>query len=322
MHLRNKDREIVSGAEAPTTLFDQINPDVPDVVTYATTYEDILFYGGSWWHVMERNFAGWPTFAEHVYWHDVHTSVDGKVFVRGYEVDPTSMIYFDSPNPPLLTHAARAIRTCLTLDQTAAGYADEPVPLGIFTPKEGQKVNEDKGKVEQFLDTWKEARRRGVWGWIPGSVEAKVLQFNAEQIQLSEQRQHAVLEIARASGIEPEMLGVSTTSRTYMNAEQERMNLLDFTLAHYMAAMEQRLSMKDITPRGWYAKVSLDGFLRSDTKTRMEVYTAGEPLGLYPPERLAELEDIPSVRKPVVAPNTSSGDNPADERSLTVVEGG
>ncbi len=315
--LRSKERRIVTGTDAPTTLFDQIHPDLPNVVTYAATYEDLFFEQISWWHVLERNFAGWPTYAEHVEPYAVHVSADGSVWLNGQRVAEEDMIRFDGPNPALLVHAARAIRTCLVLDQTAANYADEPMPLGYFTPKEGTRPNEDPGVIQGILDKWAAARRNRATGYVPSTLELKVAQFNAEQIQLKDQRQHAVLEIARAAGVDPEDLGVSTTSRTYQNAEQRRMDMLDFTHAAYRSAMEQRLSMHDVTPRGYELKVNLDGFLRGDTKARMETYAIGEPLGLYPPERLAELEDIPRVVKPKpVLPNVSSiGDNASNGRA-------
>lgn len=314
MHLRNKDREEVTGSDAPTTLFDQVDPNIPNIVTYAETYEDLFFEGVSWWRVLERNFDGWPTFAEHISPGRVHISnmplpivtgfyppasgqPAGRLYIDGYPVRDEDVIRFDSPNPAFLTNAARAVRTCITLDQAANAYASEPVPMGYFTPKEGERDPSDE-KVVGILDRWAASRRQRIWGYVNSTLELKQLQFNAEQIQLADQRQHAVLEISRAAGIDPEYLGVSTTSRTYQNAEQERQNLLDFTLRPYMAAVEQRLSMKDVTPRGWYVRANLDAFLRGDTKTRLEAYAIGEPLGLYPPDRLAELEDIPRVRKP------------------------
>jgi hypothetical protein len=196
-----------------------------------------------------------------------------------------------------LIHGGRAIRTCLALDQAASRYAAEPLPLGYFTPKDGVRPNEDDTMITGLLDKWESARARRVWGYVGGAWEAKALQFNAEQIQLAEQRQHAVLEIARAMGVDPEDLGVSTTSRTYQNSEQRRQDMIDFTFAPYRAAMEQRLSMRDILPRGYDAKVNLDGFLRSDTLGRMQAYKLGLEVGAYTEDEIRELEDKPPIPK-------------------------
>jgi hypothetical protein len=288
IHIRDKERRMAN----PTTLLEQIDPNVPNVVTFANTYEDLLFEGISWWKVLERGWHGFPVLAQHIDVERVHVaaaagaSTNGRgpsptVYIDGYPVRDDQVIRFDSPNPPLLRHAARAIRMCLQLDQTAAMYADEPLPLGYFSPKEGTRPKEDEDKIKAMLDKWELARRTRAWGYVGGAWDAKTLQFNAEQIQLADQRQHAVLEIARAAGVDPEDLGVSTTSRTYQNSEQRRMDLLDFTLAAYVAAMEQRLSMRDILPRSYY------------TKTRMEAYEKGYAIGAYTTAEIRELEDRP-----------------------------
>jgi hypothetical protein len=311
--VRDKQRKIAS----PTTLFDQIDPDVPNVVTYANTYEDLLFEGISWWRVTEFGWHDYPTYAEHIGpsrvavagWsppvNGVGPSASGQVYIDGYPVSDKEVIRFDSPNPPLLVHAARAIRQALNLDVAAAGYAEEPVPMGYFTPKEGTRPNEDPKAVTGLLDKWAAARRSRAWGYVGAAWELKTLQFNAEQIQLSEQRQHAVLEIARAMGVDPEDLGVSTTSRTYQNSEQRRQDMIDFTMGQYRAALEQRLSMRDVLPRGYEAKVNLDGFLRADTLGRMNAYKVGEEVGAYTKEEVRELEDRPDLtpaQKAAMAP--------------------
>jgi len=305
VHIRDKERQIVT----PTTLMEQIDPDIPNVVTFSQTYEDLLFESISWWRVLERGWHGYPTYAEHVGPDRVHVSgidlptLNGqgtvygptRIYVDGAPVADEDMIRFDSPNPPLLRHAARAIRACLNLDITASNYAETPVPLGAFTPKDGARPREDPKAIQEILDKWDTARRSRSWGYIGAAWELKELQFNAEQIQLADQRQHAVLEIARAAGIDPEDLGVSTTSRTYQNAEQRRLDLLDFTLATYSSAVEQRLSMRDVLPRGYETKVNFDGFLRTDTKTRMEAYQIGKPVGAYTEQEIRELEDRPNL---------------------------
>jgi hypothetical protein len=301
IHVRDTDRHIAT----PTTLFEQIDPDVPNVVTYANTYEDLLFEGTAWWRVTAFGWHDYPVYAEHigtsrinvVGWlppvNGVGPQATGSVYVDGYPVPDNQLIRFDSPNPPLLVHAARAIRAALALDQSASRYATENLPLGYFTPKEGVRFNEDDTHVTGILDKWETSRSRRVWAFVPGMLEAKTLQFNAEQIQLADQRQHAVLEIARAIGVDPEDLGVSTTSRTYQNSEQRRQDMLDFTFAAYRAAMEQRLSMRDVLPQGYEAKVNLDSFLRSDTLGRMQAYKIAEEVKALTEDEVRELEDRP-----------------------------
>lgn len=320
IHVRDKERKEAT----PTTLFDQIDPDVPNVVTYANTYEDLMFEGISWWRILEFGWHGFPTYAEHVGasrvnvmgWvppvNGVGPSSSGRVYVDGYPVDDRLLIRFDSPNPPLLVHAARAIRTCLELDHAASRYAAEPLPLGYFTPKEGKRPNEDETLIASLLNKWEAARAKRVWGYVGGAWEAKTLQFNAEQIQLAEQRQHAVLEIARAVGVDPEDLGVSVTSRTYQNSEQRRQDMIDMTMAAYMAAIEQRLSMRDVLPRGYQAKVNLDSFLRSDTLGRMNAYNVGVNVGAYTEEEIRALEDRPALpqRQPADPPRPEPAPQP------------
>jgi hypothetical protein len=119
-------------------------------------------------------------------------------------------------------HAARAIRTCLLLDQAAALYSKEPLPLGYFAPTDPNADPATDEEIAEVLDDWEAARRSRAWGYVNGALKAETLQWSPDQLQLADQRQHAVLEIARAAGVDPEDLGVSTTSRTYQNGEQRR----------------------------------------------------------------------------------------------------
>lgn len=290
IHTRNiKTRQ----EESPTTLLDQIDPDLPNIVTLAATYEDLLFESVSWWKVETFGWHGYPTEARHVPVERVHASPSG-VFIDGVPVADNQVIRFDSPNPPLLKHAARAIRICLALDSTAKLYSDNPTSLGYFSPKEGV-ADLPEEEIEVLLDKWQETRRNHAFGYVGAAWDLGKLGYTAEEIQLMDQRQHAVLEIARATGIEPEDLGVSTTSRTYFNAETRRQDRILFTLGHYAQAVEQRLSMRDVLPRGYRAKVNFDAFLRPDTKTRYETHQIGIAAGFETVEEARDLEDRPPL---------------------------
>jgi len=273
-------------------LLEQIDPDVPNAVTLSAVFEDMFFEADSWLRITEMQ-GGFPSKAEHVDIRRVTVS-NGSVYIDGLHVPDNQLIRFPSPNPAFLVVAARAIRAALQLDQTAANYARDPLPLGYFSPAEGAMEPLDT-EVEEMLDEWEAARQRRSWGYVPGAVKANTLQWDPAKLQLAEARQHAVLEIARHAGLDPEDLGVSTTSRTYQNGEQRRQALLDFTLGGFVSAFQDRLSMGDVTPRGQYVRMAFAGFLRSDTLGRMQAYAIGKPLGAYTTEEIRELEDRPPL---------------------------
>lgn len=309
------------------------DPNIPASVVMAQTVEDMLFESVAWWRVTRFGWHGYPVEAEYIAAYRVSVQpvagpavpqyvtrderfpVDGQVLIDGIPVSDREVIRFDSPNPPLLVHAARAIRTCLLLDQAAALYAKDPLPLGYFSPAEGaDPANEEE--IADVLDAWESARSTRAWGYVNGALTANPLQWNPEQLQLADARQHAVLEIARAAGVDPEDIGVSTTSRTYANIEQRRQDFATFTLGGYVNAIEQRLSMRDVLPRGYTARFDFGGFLRSDTQTRMSTYEVGLRVGAYTVDEIRELENRPplprSARPTPPAPPVPPQDAPAD----------
>lgn len=289
------------------------DPEVPQVVTMALTVEDLLFYSVAWWQVTKWGWHGYPVEARYV----PHSSVlvaqtrglppsrlvispdelfptpgeGGQVYIDGRPVPDNEIIRFDSPNPPLLRHAARAIRTCLLLDQTVALYAQDPIPLGVFTPLDGDNPPPDDD-VQTALDNWAQATRSRAWPYLGAALKPNPLQWNPEQLQLAAQRQHAVLEIARATGVDADYLEAASevASETYANSEDKRQDLIDFTCDPYLTAIQQRLSMRDCLPRGYNARFDVTGFVRGDTKARMDTYKVGLEVGAYTKPEIRKLE--------------------------------
>lgn len=283
----------------PTSWLMQPEKDVPRSVTMARTIEDLLFEGIAWWKVTAFDWRGYPSQVVRLDPRSVDMRKDGRVYVtldgnRGTAeewVKDSELIRFDSPNDPLLTAGARAIRQCLILDRAAQRYAEGAPPGDFFTPADDADPFDDDDEVQTLLlDPWLQARQTRSTAWIPSAVKYHSASFNPEQLELAEQRQHAVLEIARVAGVDAEELSVSTTSRTYANQFDRRKAFLDFTLGGYRAAIEDRLSMGDVTTRGSFVRFDLDGFLRSDAKTRFETYKVGLEVGAIAPEEIRPAE--------------------------------
>jgi HK97 family phage portal protein len=296
--------------QIPSALLEQPEPDYARSVTLTRTLEDMLLTGRAWWRVTEFGWHGYPTKVRRLeptsvfvrQFGQVWVSKDGSAEGMSIELVPDELlIRIDGPNEGLLTSGARAIRQALQLDQQAARIAASPRPQGVFTPVEGVDPG-DATDIQAMLDQWNSSRSTNAWGYVGAALKLNPLSWTPEELQLADSRQHAAVEIARLCGLDADWVNVHTTTRTYANAETRRLDLLDFTLMPFITALEGRLSMNDVLPRGHQVKVQMSGFLRSDSKTRMETYEIGRRVGVYDDERIAELEDIPTAKAPKPAP--------------------
>lgn len=309
-------------ARVRNPLLEQIDKDVANVVTLAQTVEDLIFDSVAWWKVTERQADGFPMFARRLDPRTVSLDPpegrspaplpsgldprDGVVWVDGLAVAWRDMIRFDSPNPPLLRDGARAIRRALLLDQAAGTYASDPTALDYFTARDGMEP-EDDDELEEFLADWRQARRTRSTGYVPWQYEYNSVNApSPAQLQLAELQKQAGLEIANLLGIDPEDLGISTTSRTYANNVDRRRDRVNDVLAPYMRAITDRLSMGDVTRRGYRILFNLDDYLKSNPTERWGVYEKAKGMGAMTTEEIRtaenwsplEEEPAPAVQPP------------------------
>lgn len=292
-----------------SSLLSQPEEHVARSITMTLLVEDLLFEGHGWWRVTGRDYRGYPNQVVRLLPRSVQLREDGKSYVarngeiqgQSWEyVEDRDLVHFISPTDGILDSGARAIRTYLKLATAADRYADEPLPSGYFTPKDGADPEDEE--VQDALDKWGESRRLRSTGYVNSALDYNTVQWSPEQLQMSEARQHAVLEIARLMGIDPEDLGVSTTSRTYQNSQDRRLAMINDALGMYVSAIVERLSMQDITPRGYRVVADFNGFLRADDKTRYEVYGLAKSLGVIDRIGIAEREGIPTPTFPEPTP--------------------
>lgn len=282
-------------------LLEQPERGVARSVTMTWTAEDLLFEGVAYWRVTERSWDGYPAYVKRIDTSRVSIDADtGTVRINGSVVPSRDLIVFHSPNDPLLVAGARAIRSCLRLDAAAANAVDGTPPVDYFTPAEGADPADD-AVIGQLLRDWADARRKGSTAYIPAALKYTVNGFSPEQLQMSDARQHAALEIARVARVDAEELGVSTTSRTYANMFERRKAFIDFTLAPFLNAITERLSMGDVTKRGYRVVADFDTFLRSDTKTRFETYKLGLEVGALEQAEIRAAENKPVLATPAPA---------------------
>lgn len=277
-----------AGIEQRSSLLEQIDPNVPNIVTLAQTVEDLLFESVAWWRVTARDPAGFPTSARHLDPSQVSldppaghgsnplpSALDPRgvpyVYVEGVRTSAADVIRFDSSNPALLVVGRKAIRRAILLDAAASMYAEDPQALDYFTPAENADELDDD-EADTIIAAWRASRKKRATAWIPRSMEYHTVDSpSPQQLQLVELQERAALDIANALGVDPEDLGVSTTSRTYANVVDRRQDKINEVLAPYMLGITQRLSMGDVTRRGHVVAFGLNGYLRTNPVDRANI---------------------------------------------------
>lgn len=322
-------------------LFDQFDPSVANVVHLAMTIEDLLFDGIAWWEKIDKDSFGWPKHARRIdsrrvslqapnngYLNRLPSGIDPEsaIWVDGKPKDGTNYIRFDSPNPPFLLAARRALKRIILLEEAAAMYADNPGLRDYFTPANGKSAMSEQ-EVQDALRAWIASRKKRSTGYVPETLEYHTVQSpNPVELQLSQLMQKATLDLANALGVDPEDLGVSTTSRTYQNATDRRQDRINDVLAPFMRAITDRLGMGDVTKRGHRAVFDLDDYMRADPKTRWETHKIAIEMGATDIAEVREAEewvDRPDLNEPPEPeepePVEEAGDEPEEEEATQSV---
>jgi HK97 family phage portal protein len=277
------------------------NPDknMPTAVVYGMTAENILFHGVAYWQIKEIDPAtGRPS---QIRWIDaprVSQVLDSTgETVIGYQLEakrlPTtgidSLIQFTGIDPDgVLNRGGRTLRTAAALERAVFNYADSPTPSVVLKAN----VPMDSNKATAILNAWKQARQTKGTAFLSDNVDMQSVGFNAADLQLTEAREYLAKEISRLMNIPAYYLDAATNSMTYSNVTAERRALLDFSLRPLLTAIEQRLSMDDITVGTQYVEYDLDDFLRGNPLERADVYSKLIPLGVLTVDEAREEEDL------------------------------
>jgi len=272
---------------------------MPTAVVYGMTAENLLFHGVAYWQIKEIDPAtGRPS---QIRWIDaprVSQVLDstGEIVI-GYQLEAQrlpdngigSLIQFTGIDPDgILNRGGRTLRTAAALERAVFNYAETPTPSVVLKAN----VPMDSNKATAILNAWKQARQTKGTAFLSDNVDMQSVGFNAADLQLTEAREYLAKEIARLMNIPAYYLDAATNSMTYSNVTAERRALLDFSLRPLLTAIEQRLSMDDVTVSTQYVEYDLDDFLRGNPLERADVYQKLIPLGVLTVEEAREEEDL------------------------------
>lgn len=102
-------------------------------------------------------------------------------------------------------------------------------------------------------------------------LDIKQLSMSAVDAELLNSRKYQVIDIARAFGVPPFMIGANDTTTSWgTGIEQMTLGFVKFTLQTYLNRIEQEINRKFFPDDKFFVEFNLDGLLRGDSKSEGE----------------------------------------------------
>jgi HK97 family phage portal protein len=310
-------RNLISGvvADLPLNLYrkstgeelgnpvwvDQPSINQPRSVTMAWTVDSLMMYGVAYWEVTEVYAEdGRPSRFEWV--PNVKVTFETDLYgtkVTQYYVDAVarpqwgvgSLITFQAFDEGILERGAETIRAAIDLRKAAVLAASTPMPSGVLR---NNGADLDPKEVAGLLAAWKNARQNRATAYLTSTLEYQPTSFSPKDMMYDEAQQFLATEIARLCNIPAYMVSAeANNSMTYANVLDERKQFYALSVAPYVNAIQDRLSMDDITARGNAVRFDVDSsFLKTEPMDRLLVIEKMLSLGLITLEQAMEMENL------------------------------
>jgi len=280
----------------------------PRSVTIAWTVDSLLFYGQAFWKVVEvYQEDGRPSRFEWIANSRVTATLDkDNVFVKSYAVDGTtlpmdglgSLVTFQSLSDGILNTGTSTIRAAIDVQKAATIAASTPMATGYI---KNTGADLDPKEVQGLLASWKTARNNRSTAYLTSTLEYNPVSFSPKDMMYGEAIFNLATEIARLCNVPAYYVSADqNNSMTYANVQDERKQFLTLSLQPFISAIEDRLSMDDITARGNVVKFDIDkNFLRTDPLQELAVIEKLLSLNLITQEQAMKMTDL--------TPNGSQG---------------
>lgn len=324
----------VTGEIDGPTWLENPDPRYTRVWTLAQTLDDLIFQGRAYWtvaaraatgfpaafHYVEHSRIGWANSRGELYRYNIPPELDGAwvLTVDGFPVADRDVVRFDAfTGTGMLEYGAREIRAALALSDAARRFAAVDLPTGVLQDL-GPGMSDDE--IDATLARWEGARRTHTTAYLGSSFKYDATTaMDPTQLQLIEARQQSAVECARLMNLPAQYVSapMGAGNITYQNVESMRRELIDVACGPWIAGLEQRLSMNDVTPRGQQLRFDIDAFTRSTSNDRWDAYATG--FNIYDPvtgERALTIAEIRD-REQFTPPGAQAAPQaPSDARSL------
>lgn len=287
---------------------DQPAINQPRSVTMAWTVDSLLMYGVAYWQVTEvyaedgrPSRFQWIPNVKVTFNTDLYGMTVTQYFIDAVAVPMSgigSLVTFQAYDEGILERGSETIRAAIDLRKAAVLAAQTPMPSGVLR---NNGADLDPKEIAGLLAAWKNARQNRATAYLTSTLEYQPTSFSPKDMMYDSAQQFLSTEIARLCSIPAYLLSAEmNNSMTYANVLDERKQFYSLSVAPYVNAIQDRLSMDDITARGNSVRFDVDSsFLKTEPMERLLVIEKMLSLGLITVEQAMEMENL--------TPNGSEG---------------
>jgi len=272
----------------------------PRFETLYFTLDSLLMFGVSYWVITETYLedgrmanAEWVSNSRVTFNTDSTNSYVTEYYLDGKPVPMSglgSLITFQK-DEGILAVGGTTIKAALDAQAAASIALQTPSATG-FLKNTGADL--PPNEVSGLLAAWKRARQNNGTAYLTSTIDYQTIGFSPKDMGYNDAIQNLATECARLCSVDPYYVSASqNTTMTYANVQDERKQMVAFTLQPFISAIEARLSMDDISTAGHYVKFALDdSFLRTEPMERLLVLEKMLALGLITTEQAMQMEDL------------------------------
>jgi HK97 family phage portal protein len=273
----------------------------PRSVTIAATVDSLMFYACAYWRVTSLYADdGRPSGFEWVANNRVtYTTNKFGTEVQDYFVDGQlvpmagigSLVTFQSLLPGVLQSASTTIKAAWDVQKAAAVSAATPMATTIL---KNNGADLPESQIQGILAGWNSARRNRSTAYLTSTLSAENIGFSPKEMGYVDFSQYLATEISRAMNVPSYLISADmNNSMTYQNILDGRKEFVAYSLQPYISAIEDRLSMNDITNASNQVRFAVDDtFLRVDAKERLEIIEKMLNLDLIDVNQARQMEQL------------------------------
>ena len=286
----------------------------PRSVTIAWTVDSLIMFGQAFWRVTSVYADdNRPASFEWIQNNRVTTKLDTLTqeveyyMVNGTKVPDSgvgSLVTFQAFDQGLLVRSQRLINAAIAAEQAAQTGISSPQPTG-YLRNLGADLPDNQ--IQGLLNTWKTARQNRSTAYLTSTLEYVPTSYSPSEMTYNDSVEEMAAQIARAMNVPAHMINAEhNRSSTYQNVLDARKEFFAYCLAPYINAIEDRLSLDDLTPRGQCVRFAVDEtFLRANPQDRLAVT-----------EKLLQLQLIDLNQAKMMEGLTPDGNTEADAPNL------